>query len=122
MNIKKIIGLTALGCLSIVGAAYAGTGLASNVSISYYQTYATGNTVAMDGFVNVSGYLNPGSTNSVWYELHNSSGIYQEVSIVTPGNYSSIYQVGVPQGNYHLDLNPSGTNYNSVIASGKAQN
>lgn len=123
-NIKRIAIVTVLGCLSATAAVFAGSGQASNVSISYYQTYATGNTVPMYGDVVVTGYVNPThSTNSVWYELRNSNNTIVDQAEAQIGFSGTLYTAkNVSTADYHLDLNPDGPNYDSVVATGTAQN
>jgi len=122
--IKKRIALaTILGALSVASAAYAGSGQASNVSINYYQTYSEGNTAPMYDSVTVSGYVNPTySDNSVWYELHKSSGSIVREAEAQVGFSGTLYSTTVSTADYRLDLNPDGPNYNGVVANGKAQN
>ncbi len=119
---KRIVGLVLLGCFTLAGSAWAGSGQASTVSITYDQTYATGTTVPMYQNVTVSGYVNPAlSGNSVYYDLFKGSSKYGS-SQAQKGFNGTLYTVNVPTGDYHLDLNPSGANFNSVVASGRAQN
>ncbi|NMI07145.1 hypothetical protein HF638_24440 [Paenibacillus sp. SZ31] len=123
MNKKKIAIVTLLGVLSIASAAYAGSGKASNVSISYYQTYSEGNLVPMYETVSVSGYVNPThSDNSVWYELHKSSGSIVREAEAQVGFSGTLFSTDVATADYRLDLNPDGPNYYGVVANGKAQN
>ena len=119
---KKVLALTIIGSFYAT-AALAGSGQASNVSISYYDTYATGNTVPMYGDVIVSGYVNPTySDNSCWYELRKGSSIWNQVQGAVGANGVLATFKAAPTADYHLDLNPDGPNYDGCVATGKAQN
>ncbi|MFE0557494.1 hypothetical protein ACFW1P_16455 [Paenibacillus sp. NPDC058910] len=123
-NINRIAIVTVLGCLSATAAVFAGSGQASTVSISYYQTYSTGTTVPMYGDVTVTGFNNQNySTNSVWLELHNKNNTIVKQAEAPIGFNGTLYTAqNVATNDYHLDLNPDGPNYDSVVANGKAQN
>jgi len=126
MNLKRIIGIAVVGCISLSSIAFgAGSGQASTVSIGYYDTYANGSVVPMyGGPVDVTGYVNPTySINSCWYEFKKSSGVLIQEVEAAIGFNGTLYTVpSVATADYQLNLNPDGPNWNSVVANGKAQN